>query len=243
MSRFVQLASGVDVVPVNNAARLVRYALWWLMRKTRSDRGVAATHGYSITHPRLHNAYYSMRARCRNPKNPAYANYGGRGITVATEWNTAEAFCAWAIANGYDPELTLERLDNSKGYSPDNCAWVDRKAQARNRRSSRFVEIDGERKTVAQWAEESAINFRTLRERAESGKLDASKFLSRQRIPLTRKIITINGVGKTLLEWASDAGVHYTTICRRIAEGWTLEDAYTRKRDAGWRSGKKGSHA
>jgi hypothetical protein len=184
-----------------------------------------------------------MRARCRNPKNPAYANYGGRGITVAAEWNTVEAFCDWAVANGYDQELTLERLDNSKGYSPDNCAWVDRKAQARNRRSSRIVEVDGQEKTIAQWAEESSVKYGTLRLRADTGKVDASRFLSETRIPLTRKVITINGVGKTLLEWASEAGVHYTTICRRIAEGWSLEDAYTRKRDVGWRLGRKGSHA
>ena len=210
------------------------------MRKTRSDSGVPQSHGYSITHPELYNAYFSMRARCQSPRNPAYDRYGGRGITVAAEWNTAKAFCDWAITHGYAPGLTIERIDNSKGYSPSNCCWATRKQQARNRRSNRTVVIEDTRKTLAELAEGSGIKPGTLRRRIEAGETEPSRVFAQRAIRHAPRIITVNGVGKTLLEWAASAGVHYTTICRRIAEGWSLEDAFTRKNATGWRLGKRG---
>jgi len=84
-----------------------------------------------------------MRDRCRNPNCHAYDNYGGRGIKVCPEWeNDFEAFRDWALANGYDPEApygvcTLDRKENDKGYSPENCRWISMKAQTENRRNGR----------------------------------------------------------------------------------------------------------
>lgn len=92
---------------------------------------------------RLHIVWRSMNQRCYNPNKKSYPRYGGRGITVCDEWrNDFQAFYEWAIANGYDEnadryQCTIDRIDNDKGYSPDNCRWVDMKVQNNNKSNSK----------------------------------------------------------------------------------------------------------
>ena len=72
--------------------------------------------------------------RCSNPNNTNYKRYGGRGITMCQEWvDSPQAFVDWALANGFSPELQIDRIDNDKGYSPDNCRWVTARDNMRNR--------------------------------------------------------------------------------------------------------------
>lgn len=98
-------------------------------------------HGKSGT--RLNAIWKAMNQRCSNPLDKNYDRYGGRGIFVCEEWRDSfQAFYEWAMANGYDEnaptgQCTIDRIDNDKGYSPDNCRWVTMKTQRNNRMDSR----------------------------------------------------------------------------------------------------------
>lgn len=94
---------------------------------------------------RLYGVWANMIQRCTNPKHNRYHRYGGRGITVCDEWrNDFQAFYDWAMATGYDEnapkgQCTIDRIDNDKGYSPDNCRWADAITQRSNQSNNRKV--------------------------------------------------------------------------------------------------------
>lgn len=98
------------------------------------------THGKS--HTRLYKVWGGMRARCCNPNNPHYKNYGGRGITICDEWHDFENFYKWAMETGYDEnaprgQCTIDRIDVDGNYEPSNCRWADAKTQANNTRKQK----------------------------------------------------------------------------------------------------------
>lgn len=118
----------------------------------------------------------AMRARCRDVGDP---DYGGRGITVCREW---EDFSAFLRDMGKRPEgLTLERLDNSKGYGPDNCVWAPRADQNRNKRNNVVIDYQGVSQTVADWAKELGLHPQTLYSRVHRG-LTPEMCLSKERL-------------------------------------------------------------
>lgn len=114
---------------------------------------------------RLYYIWESMRQRCTNPASTSYHNYGGRGIGVCTEWSDFGPFYDWAMLNGYEPHLTIDRIDNDGDYTPENCHWATHKDQARNTRANRLVTFRGDTKCVMEWAEILDINVVTLHAR------------------------------------------------------------------------------
>lgn len=93
-------------------------------------------HGESVRGKvsRLYRIWENMMDRTSNPKNSSYKNYGGRGITVCSEWKNANAFILWAKSNGYRDDLLLDRSDNDEGYSPQNCRFVSLSVSQKNKR-------------------------------------------------------------------------------------------------------------
>lgn len=95
---------------------------------------------------RLYTTWCNMKKRCYNPSATFYEYYGGRGITVCDEWiNDFQAFYDWAVSNGYQDNLEIDRIDNDKGYSPNNCRWATRLEQSRNQRrhAGKYFESTG----------------------------------------------------------------------------------------------------
>ena len=124
--------------------------------------------------PRLYNIYRGMKKRCENPTHYAYKDYGGRGITICDEWEKFGPFCDWALANGYDPnasakQCTLDRIDNSKGYSPDNCRWTTMLEQNNNKRNNKFLTYNGKTQTVAEWSRECGLKSNVIAQRLHRG--------------------------------------------------------------------------
>ena len=102
---------------------------------------------------RLYNIWRDMQARCKNPKNIGYHLYGGRGITVCDEWAKFKSFKNWADSAGYAENLTLDRIDPNGPYEPENCRWVTNTEQQRNKRNTVWVEFQGIRRSLPEWAE------------------------------------------------------------------------------------------
>ena len=95
---------------------------------------------HKLSDTRLYNVWSAMKQRCYYPKHKDFYNYGGRGITVCDEWkNDFLSFYNWAVNNGYRDDLCIDRIDNDKGYSPENCRWATAKEQRLNQRPRKRV--------------------------------------------------------------------------------------------------------
>lgn len=116
-------------------------------------------HGFRY-HP-LYNAHRNMMRRCFEPSNPAFKNYGGRGVSVCARWHDLASFVN-DNATLYRRGLTLDRINNDGDYEPSNCRWVSRASQNKNRRSVVSVTYNGETLALYKWAERLGINRRTL---------------------------------------------------------------------------------
>lgn len=125
------------------------------------------THGMRNT--RLYRLWLGMKSRCDyDYKNNS--RYHGRGIKVCDEWRDFTAFHDWAMANGYQDGLSIERADVDGNYCPENCRWITRKEQANNKSTSVFVEAFGQKKTLKEWSEITGINYNTLHSRYKARK-------------------------------------------------------------------------
>lgn len=124
-------------------------------------------HGLSRGNPKEYRSWKDMRARCKNPNDSDFANYGGRGIKVCPEW---EDFAAFLSDMGSRPDgFTLDRIDVNGDYSADNCRWASAPTQARNKRNNNNIKIGGITKTLTEWCREYGIERSKVRYRLAHG--------------------------------------------------------------------------
>lgn len=133
------------------------------LRQCKCNAEIDGRYKHGMAGSKLYTVWAAMKSRCYYKNNIDYGLYSGRGITVCDEWKDDFAsFYNWAINSGYVDGLSIDRIDNNKGYSPDNCRWATPKEQANNRRSNLLFTYNGETLTLKQWAERFGIKYTTL---------------------------------------------------------------------------------
>lgn len=120
---------------------------------------------HGLRHTRLSGIWRGIKTRCNNPNHRSYKNYGARGIKICDEWKEFLPFYEWAMANGYEEHLTIDRIDVNGDYEPSNCRWVTMQTQLNNTRVNRYVTICGETHTMSEWARKFGISYYLMRYR------------------------------------------------------------------------------
>lgn len=153
---------------------------WYLRNRTPVSCGCqnGVKHGYcrGVRPKRLYVIWRDMRSRCNNPKNIGFHLYGGRGIKVCEEWKDFSVFAAWAEANGYADDLSIDRIDSDGNYCPENCRWATNHDQQRNKRRTVFITVGDETKCMADWARTIGVYPATIRKKLKAGK-DVAQFI------------------------------------------------------------------
>lgn len=174
-----------------------------------------------------YRVWCAMIRRCSSPKDPAYHNYGERGISVCERWKDFSAFMQ-DMGIRPSPEHTIERKDNGQGYSKENCVWDTRRRQARNTRQNNMITHLGKTQCLTDWAEEFGIKPRSLQKRLTSG-WSIDRALS-EPIPsrlacngkAEKRLFTIDGETLCLAEWARRYNIGYATVSSRLRYGWDI---------------------
>lgn len=118
--------------------------------------------GTDARNNKVYQSWTSMLIRCNNKDARSYKNYGGRGIKVCDEWQEFEPFYNWAINNGYQEGLTIERVDVNSNYCPENCKWIPPKEQAKNKRNNVIVFYNNKKMILKEVAEMESVDYKGL---------------------------------------------------------------------------------
>ena len=127
---------------------------------------------------RLYTIWKDMQYRCYNKKSNRFHRYGLKGVKVCDEWlNSFEAFYEWAMNNGYEDDLSIDRIDANGNYEPSNCRWATAKTQARNKSTNRLLTYKGATKCLAEWCETYNLKQQTVSQRIRYGWTDTEEIL------------------------------------------------------------------
>jgi hypothetical protein len=181
-------------------------------------------HGGSKT--RLYKIWSDMKRRCNNPNHLRTRQYVDKGISVCDEWYDFSAFRDWSYSHGYVDDLTIDRINNNGNYCPDNCRWVNRTVQNRNKPNSVIaVDFNGiHYRTITEFCEAFGVPYSRTISRLNAGYTYEDCLKDKVRKRKTKEAIhnsTIlfyeyKGQRKTLREWADEFGIKYCTLWKRI---------------------------
>lgn len=186
----------------------------------RAKHGATSRRRGETVSNRTYRCWQGLKDRCLNPNNTHYHRYGGRGITMHPEW--AADYTLFLSDVGEPPEsgMTLDRIDNNRGYEPGNVRWATRKEQANNRSTNVVVEVRGKSMTLMQWAEHIGCKYGLLASRWKKG-VRGDELLAPPKYQ-RNKIVTYNGEAHTLPEWSRITGIPYMTLRWRHDNGKDL---------------------
>lgn len=154
-----------------------------LEKYNRSIFGTRSKRTHQMKNTRIYHIWQGAKNRVFNQNDKHWPDYGGRGITMCKEWATSfECFRDWAFANGYSENLTIDRIDVNGDYCPENCRWVTKADQQRNKRNNRYYTYNGKTQLIPAWAKEFGVTDSTIRSRIRRGEKPEKVFfeLSKQ---------------------------------------------------------------
>lgn len=180
----------------------------------------------------LYRIYYLMKGRCYNPNKPDYKWYGGRGIQMCDEWKESYLnFKSWAILNGYEEGLTIDRIDSDGNYEPSNCRWVSMTVQNNNKKSVPRYRFNGEEHSISEWARILGVKRELLKDRITKLGWSIEKAFTTPTLSNETKennvILEYNGEAHPIGTWERLLGFRPETIRSRIKHGWSVEEALT----------------
>jgi len=181
------------------------------------------THGHTSNGKTssTYKSWIAMRSRCQDSNHTFYKNYGGRGITVCDRWQKFENFL---YDMGEKPKgYTIERKDNDGDYTPENCIWIPRSEQNKNTRTNRYLEYDGRRQILTDWAKELGVPHSVLQKRLALG-WSIGQVLGIEHHTRVRFVyLEYNGKRQTMMDWSKETGIPYETLRGRLRNGWSIE--------------------
>lgn len=180
--------------------------------------------GFSKT--RLYAIYYRMLDRCYKDYKSS-KNYKQKGITVCEEWRSSYFnFYEWAMSHGYADNLTIDRIDSTKNYCPENCRWVTYKVQNNNKSTNVYFEYNGQKKTMKEWAETLGMCYGTIQSRYARFGNNPEKIFCTDDYGVA--YAEYNGKRLSLKEWEKITGIPRDTLYKRIVKNkWGVEKALT----------------
>ncbi len=137
-------------------------------------------------HPKLKQTYHSMVERCENNKVKSYQHYGGKGIKVCEEWHRYSSFEEWALSHGYEDGLTIDRIDSTKDYCPENCRWIPRAENARFKSTTNVIEVNGIVMSGRQWSDALGLGVNTINRKVRNQGIEQTKAFIKERMEMPR---------------------------------------------------------
>ena len=176
---------------------------------------------------RLYNIYQGMTKRCYYPDNQNYKYYGGKGIVICNEWKSNfSAFKKWALENGYQDNLTIDRINTNGNYEPSNCRWVSMKEQCNNRTSNHLITYKGKTQNLKQWCIELNLNYGIMESRINRYKWSIEKAFE-TKTNFRMVMITYKNKTQTLKQWCDELDLNYKLTHSRIHRlHWDIEKAF-----------------
>lgn len=136
------------------------------LKEEQNKINLTANHSHKQSGTRLYGIWQGIKERCYNKHDARYHRYGGRGITVCDEWkNDFKAFYDWAVNNGYDEKLTINRIDNDGNYQPNNCRWSTVKEQCNNRETNIKITIGNSTRSLQEWCDIFEVDYKKINAR------------------------------------------------------------------------------
>lgn len=196
-------------------------------KTTRSCGCRKMKHG--LAHTKLYAVWLNMRNRCYNENVRAYARYGARGITVCDEWKDEFIpFMRWALSHGWNESLQIDRIDNNGQYCPDNCRFVTRSENVRNREVSEKITFNGETHHIVEWAKILGVSVTALHNRRVRGWSKDKIFTVPVKKAEEERLITYKGETMNMQQWDKRFNLPRGTVRNRTRLGWRFEDIVSR---------------